>query len=476
MVSLEGGHFNVIVVGAGPVGLLTAINLASRGVKLAVLERGNGIDQSPRATSYQPCVMAEMEETGILQDVKKKAMINNILSFWKGSGPQKEQVAYVEKLEGGDIFPAALNYGQPVLTGIILDHLLTRYNSQVFFAQKVEELSQSESTVTVVCSPPDDGPKTTYTCSWLVGADGAGSSVRKLLGVEFEGFSWPKEHFVATNLRYPFQKHGFTTANFVMDDVNWAVVTVIDDTGLWRCAFGVRAGLTNEQIRAELDEHYKHILPGWPREGYELVQLNRYKPHQRCATQFRKERCFLAGDAAHVISKLNFPGGMNANYYQSNNPIGGLGLTTGLLDAGPLGRALAAVINGKAPESILDVWAQSRRHTWKTFTNEFSIENKRMIQLGGCSEDPLGIWKLDEVSKEHGIDPWIEKLATPDKKEADLAMYKALEDKNAQLLTRMKQWNITMDPLWMAQYEDPGVIKLRLSLRPQVTKGSIPAE
>jgi hypothetical protein len=89
--------------------------------------------------------MAEMEETGILQDVKKKAMINNILSFWRGSGPQKERVAYVEKLEGGDIFPAALNCGQPVLTGIVLDHLLSRYNSQVFFAQKVEESSRRRS-------------------------------------------------------------------------------------------------------------------------------------------------------------------------------------------------------------------------------------------------------------------------------------------------------------------------------------------
>lgn len=303
MGSFGSNHFDVIVVGAGPVGLLTAINLASRGIKLAVLERGNGIDQSPRATSYQPCVMAEMEETGILEDVKKKAMVNNILSFWKGSGPQKERVAYVEKLEGGDVFPSGLNCGQPVLTGIILDHLLTRYKAQVLFGQKVEELQQSESMVTVVCSAPD-GSKTTYTCDWLVGADGAGSSVRKLLGIEFEGFSWPKEDFVATNLRYPFQKHGFTTANFVMDDVNWAVVTVIDDTGLWRCAFGIRAGLTNEQIRAELDEHYKYVLPGWPGDGYELVQLNRYKPHQRCATRFRKGRCFLAGDAAHVSSAI----------------------------------------------------------------------------------------------------------------------------------------------------------------------------
>jgi hypothetical protein len=99
-----------------------------------------------------------------------------------------------------------------------------------------------------------------------------------------------------------------------------------------------------------------------------------------------------------------------------------------------------------------------------------------MIQLGGYSKDPLGIWKVDEVSKTHGMDEWIERLATPDKKGADLAMYKALEDKKAQLSSRMKQWNITMDPLWMAQYEDPEVIQLRLSLRPTGAKAGAHTE
>ncbi|KAH6995438.1 hypothetical protein EDB80DRAFT_622055, partial [Ilyonectria destructans] len=361
---IDSNHYSAILVGAGPVGLAAAINLAKLGVKVLVLERGAGIDQSPRATSYQPCVMAEMEEWGILEDVKKKSMVNNILSYWKGSGPEKERVAFVEKLEGGKVFPAGLNCGQPVLTQTILDHLLGLYpdSVEVRFSQELEELHETNETVRIVCRNPQNKETTSYTCDWLLGSDGAGSTTRRLLGIEFEGFSWPKEDFCATNVRYPFDKYGFTTANFVLDPVNWGVITVIDDTGLWRCAFGVRPGMKNEDIHAELDEHYKYIFPGWPGDGYELVQLNRYKPHQRCASQYRKGRCLLLGDAAH-----------------SNNPIGGLGLTTGLLDAGPLGRALGAVINGRAPESILDMWATARRQKWLTYTNEFSIENKRMV-------------------------------------------------------------------------------------------------
>ena len=293
-------HYPILIVGAGPVGLTTAINIARLGVSVAVVERGGGIDQSPRATSYQPCVMAEMQETGILNDVKKQSMINNFLSYWKGSGPEKKLVATVEKMEGGDMFPWGINCGQPVLTQITMDHLQARYDVDVHFNQRVDKIEQTERLVTVACTNPETGEETVYTCDWLVGADGAGSTVRRLLDIKFEGFSWPKEDFVATNLRYDFKKYGFTTANFIMDPVRWAVITVIDNTGLWRCAFGVKAGMTNEEIRAELDNYYKDILPGWPGDGYELVQLNKYKPHQRCAETYRKGRCLLAGDAAHV--------------------------------------------------------------------------------------------------------------------------------------------------------------------------------
>lgn len=133
--------------------------------------------------------------------------------------------------------------------------------------------------------------------------------------------------------------------------------------------------------------------------------------------------------------------------------------------AGPLGRALGAVVNGKAPESLLDKWAELRRRKWLTYTNEFSIENKRIVQRGGYSDDPAGIWKTDDVSAAHNMDKWLQN-ATPEKKEMDEALLKSLEDKEAQLATRMKQWDIAMNPLWMAAYEDPEVIKNRLAQRP----------
>ena len=87
--------------------------------------------------------------------------------------------------------------------------------------------------MTVDCTDPRTGEATTFTCDYLVGADGAGSGVGRLLDVEFEGFSWPKEDFVASIVMYPFDKYGSSITNFIIDPVPSAVVTVIVDK-LWR--------------------------------------------------------------------------------------------------------------------------------------------------------------------------------------------------------------------------------------------------
>lgn len=290
-------------MGAGPVGLLTALNVARTGAKPLILERNETIDQSPRAISYQPCAQAELLEAGILEDVRKRSVVNDVQSWWIG----KEKVASVEKREGGTLFPAGINCGQPALAEIMVDHLKSQYDVHVRFGQRVIAIDQTEYGVTITSINPKTEQQTIYTCDWLVGADGAGSSVRKLLGVEWAGFSWPKEQFVATNLRYPFRKYGFSASNFIADPVHWGIVVALDDKDLWRCAFGVKQGLTDDEIRANLDEYYRHLLPNFENEKYELVESKKYTVHQRCATQFRKGRCLLAGDAAHVSVYIENP-------------------------------------------------------------------------------------------------------------------------------------------------------------------------
>ena len=439
----------VVVVGAGPVGLFAAISLARKGISVIVVEKESQINPSPRAIAYQACTLAEFWETGVYHDVEKVAAKNIALAWWKGKTPNKKRVAHIGKREGFQKFPSGLNCGQPMLAKVLMDKLVDVYGAKVLFNHGVLSMTDpdADGPVTLTCATPGSDEIIKLTASFIIGADGGKSTVRKLLGIEFEGFSWPKEDFVASNVYYPFMDYGFETANFLLDDVNWAVVGLIDPSGLWRIAYGTRAGMTDEEIKAELPERYKHFLPG-PQTGYKVVQVNKYKPHQRCASAFRKGRVMLAGDAAH-----------------SNSPIGGLGLTTGILDAGPLGRAVAAVINGEAPESLLDRWATIRRKAWLEQTNPQSIEMKRIVQLGGYSEDPLGVWVNDDVAKQNKMEQWLAK-ATLEAEARDEELYAHLKSEEAQLSMRLQQWNIAMAADWMAEYEPAEVVKARQELRP----------
>lgn len=176
-------HVPVIVVGAGPVGLTTATNIAKHGIPVLVLERWDQVDQSPRAASYQPCAQAELMETGTYDDVRKNSIINDVVTFWADG----EKKAFVRKSEGGSIFPSGINCPQPKLAEILLHHLVTKYDAQCRFRQQVVALRDTVDNVMVTATDPHTKAETHYTCDWLVGADGASSAVRKLMKIDFEG-------------------------------------------------------------------------------------------------------------------------------------------------------------------------------------------------------------------------------------------------------------------------------------------------
>ena len=115
--------------------------------------------------------------------------------------------------------------------------------------------------------------------------------------------------------------------------------------GLFRCSYGEDATLTYEEARANLEFKYEQLFPGPRPLKYELTMFSPYKLHQRCSSKFRVGRIILAGDAAHAC-----------------NPMGGMGLTTGLCDATGLGDCLVGVLRKGCSDEILDKYAEIRRN------------------------------------------------------------------------------------------------------------------
>jgi 2-polyprenyl-6-methoxyphenol hydroxylase-like FAD-dependent oxidoreductase len=218
-------------------------------------------------------------------------------------------------------------------------------------------LSQDDDGVTATLDTPN-GEQQLRT-QWLIGADGTHSGVRRALNLKLEGVTWP-EWFVATNLRFDFEAHGFGQSNVVLDPDHWAIIPKIDRTGLWRCTYREDGALSEDEVRRRLPERYALFAPGMRDCTPEAVSP--YRVHDRCIDSFRVGRVLLAGDAAHVV-----------------NPIGGLGLTGGLLDAIPLSDALTAVIHGHRDQSALDVWAHERRRVFLEVTAPTAKENRRRV-------------------------------------------------------------------------------------------------
>nr|WP_166178504.1 FAD-dependent oxidoreductase [Altererythrobacter segetis] len=329
---------DVIVIGGGPTGFVTALGLAQAGVDVCLLEAEAGINDSPRACVYHWSMLDGLERLGIREEAERIGYTkDDYLWFVKKSG---ERLPYdLKVLSRVTRFNYNIQLGQDRLAEICRRRLEAMPNAAIHWQTAFAGLAQDADGVTVRATSPE-GPLE-LRAKYVVGADGAGSAVRKDLGLAFDGMTWP-ERFVATNLRHDFESGGYWQSTMVVDDQWGAVIVKITREGLWRCTYMEDAALPVETYAERIPEAYSHLLPG--EGGYELVQSSPYKMHQRCAERFRVGRVVLAGDAAHVT-----------------NPTGGFGLTTGLFDVYALWPTLAAILLDGADTGLLDTWADERR-------------------------------------------------------------------------------------------------------------------
>jgi 6-hydroxy-3-succinoylpyridine 3-monooxygenase len=351
----------VVVVGGGPVGILNAVGLAKQGIPVTVLERNEGVVRAPRAVVYHWATLDGLERMGVFADAAAAGFLKQDYCFlnWRTG----ERVRYgLALIEGAVNHPYNLHLAQDRLVDVALD-IIERESLpvDVRWGRSVIGLQQYDDRA-IVTAVNAEGVPERHDASWVVGADGAGSAVRRLAGLTFEGFTWP-ERFVATDVHYPFEEEGYDQTTFVVDEVFGAIIVKINNdnaSGLWRYTYSDPLAEDREIAAARMGRFFDTVLP---REAdRELVAYNPYKMHQRCAITFRMNRVLLAGDAAHAT-----------------NPTGGLGLTGGLFDTYLLVVSLADVIHGRQHDWVLDRYAHERRRVFKELVSPTASANKRFI-------------------------------------------------------------------------------------------------
>jgi 3-(3-hydroxy-phenyl)propionate hydroxylase len=351
----------VLVVGAGPAGLALATSLLQRGVAVTVVEAEPGLTYDLRAGTFHPPTLEMLGELGIVADF---LAIGIEVPRWQIRGRREGVIVEWDLGRIADLtpYPFRFHCEQFKLTPLLLRRF-EALGGTVRFSHTFLDVAQGGDGV--VARVETLGGIERIEASYVVGADGARSAVRQSMDVAFEGFTWP-ERFLVVGIEHDLAPYGFTANAYIADPKDWgAIFKMPGETpkGLWRILFPVDADAPEEALLAP--DHVERLMQNFlsKPEPYEVLAKSTYRVHQRVASEFRKGRLILVGDAAHI-----------------NNPLGAFGLNGALHGAFNLAPKLAAVWRGEAPESLLDLYARQRRAANVEFVQAQSIHNKQLLE------------------------------------------------------------------------------------------------
>jgi 2-polyprenyl-6-methoxyphenol hydroxylase-like FAD-dependent oxidoreductase len=347
----------VLVVGAGPVGLLAALALAQGGAEVMVVEAESELNDSPRAAVHFSTSLVAIRELGMLEELEAQSLKVRTFGF---HAPEFDFHPILSMgCMAGITFDYQLHCGQHIVARLAMEHA-SKLGARVRFSHKLVGLSQTSGGAVAEVETPE-GLKV-IKAEWVIGTDGARSTVRELLGLKFEGHTWPNR-FVATNIYCDMAAYGYQPSNFICDPVYGGVVALLDQEGLWRLTYHESAEQSADTFMERLPAKFAGFIP--KDAPYRIKAARPYVIHQRCAERLRVGRVLLAGDAAHAT-----------------NPCGGLGLTTGVWTAMILSDLLGAVLRSEESDAILDRYCQERRRIFWEITSPGASENKRMMEEG----------------------------------------------------------------------------------------------
>jgi 3-(3-hydroxy-phenyl)propionate hydroxylase len=365
----------VLIVGAGPAGLAIAAHLARAAVPVLVFEAEPQLPRDMRAGSFHPPTMEILDRLGVGEDFRALGIK---VPRWQIRGRAEGVIVEwdLSLIADETPYPFRLHCEQFKLTPL-LQRRFEALGGSVRFAHRFIDATQDENGVVARFETP--GGIVSVAGRYLIGADGARSVVRHLMGVAFDGFTWP-ERFLVIGMTQDLAPHGYTYNAYIADPVDWGAIFKMPHDGppgLWRVLFPTDASLADEEVLS-LPFAERTLQRFLPRpEPYDIAHTGIYRVHQRVAAEFRQGRFIIVGDAAHV-----------------NNPLGAFGLNGALQAAFNLAEKLAAVCRGEAEDALIDKYVRQRRAANIAFVQAQSIRNKQVLE----EKDPAVRAKnLDEL-------------------------------------------------------------------------------
>lgn len=355
----------VLIVGAGPVGMVCALALHRQGLSVTVFEKEEGPVKDQRAASLHPPTVEMLDALGVAQSIIPRGLVSPTYQYRDRLSGELVAQFDLSLMKDEFRFPFVLQYEQYKLTRDITQQFANESDFDVRYGHEVLEVRQDARGVELEARGP--GGREAYRGLYVIGCDGGRSVVRKSAGIPFEGFTYP-ERFIKIATPFDFQgaHPDYAYRNYFSDPEEWCNLFKVrgeGGNGLWRAIFPTGVEETEEQALSAAGVEAR-MQKFFPKPGrYDIEYCNVYNVSQRVAAAFRNGRLLLAGDAAHV-----------------NNPIGGMGMNGGIHDAVNLAEKLPRVVRGEAPEELLDLYSRQRRHVAVQYVQAQTIANKKLLE------------------------------------------------------------------------------------------------
>ncbi|MCC7487556.1 MAG: FAD-dependent monooxygenase [Burkholderiales bacterium] len=294
----------ILIAGGGPVGMVTALALARRGYAVTVFEAEACVNDAPRAATTHPVTLELLAGLGLADDVIRRGLTARHFQF--RDRPSGELIAEFdhERLRGDTPFPFVVQCEQHKLARLAIERLALMPGAEIRCSARVAEVEERPGGVEVTVETARG--RESVRAAFLVGADGGRSTVRKCLGIEFPGYTFPAR-FVVLTTPFDFEaERGYCYRNYFSDPAEWANLFKLegdDGRGQGRVVFPTRSEEREEEALGDagVEARLQRFFP--KRTPYEVAHRNLYRVHQRVAQTFRRGRVLLAGDAAHVNNR-----------------------------------------------------------------------------------------------------------------------------------------------------------------------------